>query len=244
MKRSYGGVVLLFVFVLIGGLYVTSKSRSFQFFGIIVDRVETDKKVIALTFDDAPSEYTEDVLAILREKKSKATFFCVGQSLEKFPMQAREIVQQGNELGNHSYSHHRMVLKSRAFIANEIEKTNELIRTAGYAGEITFRPPNGKKLFGLPWYLEKNNIRTVMWDIEPDTYHQGNVNSIVRYTLDKVRPGSIILLHPFCGKECEADREALPLIIDSLIDEGYEFVTVSDLLKEYNTSAKLRFYDK
>jgi chitin deacetylase len=225
-------LLLLIVLIMIGyGLFKISKSRTFQFYGSITNQVNTDKKVVALTFDDAPTEYTDLVLKILSENNIHATFYVIGQALEKYPEQAKTIVLQGNELGNHSYSHKRFVFKSQSFIKNEIEKTDSLIRNVGYTGEITFRPPNGKKLFGLPWYLSRNKIKTIMWDIEPDTYFAGNKKLIVNNVLENIKLGSIILLHPFCEKDCIADRDALPEIISKLKEKGYSFVTISELLK-------------
>ena len=212
-------------------LFQISKSRTFQFFGKISARVNTKQKAVALTFDDAPSPYVKEVLAILKEKQIKATFYEIGKGIEQYPLEAKAIVDSGMEVGNHSYSHERMVLKSPSFIDSEIQKTNGLIKSSGYMGEITFRPPNGKKLFILPWYLKQHNIKTIMWDVEPDTYVSGDSNEIIKYTLDTVQPGSIILIHPLCDKECTSDREALPKIIDGLKLKGYRFVTVSDLLK-------------
>lgn len=212
-------------------LFLTSKSRSFQFFGKIVNRVNTSQKVIALTFDDAPSDKTGQILDILAEQGIKATFYVIGQEAEKYPDQLKAIISNGNEVGNHTYSHKRMVLKSPSFVANEIEKTENIIRNSGYIGTITFRPPNGKKLFILPWHLWRNNINTIMWDIEPDTYYQGYSHKIVEYTLDNIKPGSIILIHPFCGSDCNADREALPILIEQLKEKGYKFVTISELMK-------------
>lgn len=211
-------------------LFQVSKSRTFQFFGGLTHRVETDKKVVALTFDDAPTVRTNDVLDILNRKNINATFYVIGKSMEERFDIARAIVDAGMEIGNHSYSHTRMVLKSQKFVSDEIQKTNELIRKSGYTGEITFRPPNGKKLFGLPRYLNRHGIRTIMWDVEPDTYVAGDADAIVRYTLENTSPGSIILMHPFCEEGCSADRDALPRIIDELHAKGYTFVTVSELV--------------
>ncbi|MBN1288840.1 MAG: polysaccharide deacetylase family protein [Actinobacteria bacterium] len=222
---------LALVLVLAGfGLLMLSNARSFQLFGKLTDRVDTGRKVAALTFDDGPAGNTGEVLDILRDKNAKATFYVIGQSVELYPDQTRAIAARGHELGNHSYSHSRLILKSPSRVELEIEKTNELIRGAGYAGEITFRPPYGKKLVVLPWYLSRNNIETVMWDVEPDTEHAGDAGAILDYTLEKTEPGSIILLHPF-GPEGSADIRALPEIIDGLREEGYSFVTVSELKK-------------
>lgn len=236
-KRIFILILVIFALVLIGGyiLFHISKSRTFQFFGGIIHRVNTSEKVIALTFDDAPTEYSDEVVDILEEKGVKATFYAIGQNIEKYPEEAKNIVTHGHELGNHSYSHQRFLLKSFPFVESEIQKTNELIRNAGYKGEITFRPPNGKKLFSLPWYLRQHNIKTIMWDVEPDTYLSNSVGKeektkfLVDYTVENTRLGSIILLHPLC-ESCEDGRQALELIIDKLQSEGYKFVTISELL--------------
>lgn len=226
----YSVCVVVALLALAYALFLVSKSRSFQFFGGLTQWVATEEKVIALTFDDAPSVHTGTALDILDAKGIPATFYVVGKAMEQSPDVVVDIVRRGHELGNHSYSHQRFLLKSPQFIATEIERTNALIRAAGYADEITFRPPNGKKLIALPWYLRQHGIKTIMWDVEPDTFHVGDADAIVQYTLEQAKPGSIILMHPFCEEVCAADREALPRIIDTLQSRGYRFVTVSQLL--------------
>jgi peptidoglycan/xylan/chitin deacetylase (PgdA/CDA1 family) len=220
----------LLILIVVGYIFfLLSNSRTFQFFGGLINRVNTDKKVVALTFDDAPSSHTEEVLSILKEKGVRATFYEIGKAIEQYPTEAKSISDAGMEVGNHSYSHSRFLFKSQSFIDSEIQKTNQLIRDSGYQGEITFRPPYGKKLFGLPWYLYNHNIKTIMWDVEPDTYASGNADLIVNYTLENAKPGSIILLHPFCDS-CANGRDAIGKIIDGLEKEGYKFVTVSELI--------------
>ncbi len=227
---------LLVFAVFLYSLFKISKSRTFQFFGEIVARVETDKKIVALTFDDAPTAHSDEVLEILAEKDVVATFYVVGQNIEKYPQEAENIVEAGQELGNHSYSHQRFLLKPLSFVELEIEKTNQLIREVGYEDEITFRPPYGKKLFLLPWYLSKHDIKTIMVDVEAETYmskletDEGKVNFLVDHTLEKTKPGSIILLHPFC-ESCKTSRDAIGPIVDGLQAKGYRFVTVSELLQ-------------
>lgn len=233
MTRRQIAIFLCFFFLAtVGyGAYLLMRSRTFQLAGELISRVDTTARVVALTFDDAPGAYTQEVLSILAEKNVKATFYCIGASLEEHPVEAKAIVLGGHELGNHSYSHERMVFKSQSFIAEEITRTNALIEEVGYTDEITFRPPNGKKLVGLPWYLSEHDIRTIMWDVEPDTYVSGDTQQITQYVLDHVVPGSIVLMHPFCGDACTADREALSAVIDGLRAEGYTFVTVGELMK-------------
>lgn len=228
------GLLVFAVFLYL--LFKISKSRTFQFFGEIVARVETDKKIVALTFDDAPTAHSDEVLDILAEKDVLATFYVIGENIEKHPEEARNIVEAGHELGNHSYSHQRFLLKPLSFVELEIEKTNQLIREAGYEGEVTFRPPFGKKLFLLPWYLSKHDIKTIMVDVEAETYmpklesDEEKKDFLSDYTIEQTKSGSIILLHPFC-ESCKSSRDAIGAIIDGLQTKGYQFVTVAELLE-------------
>src|SRR5215475_7640909 len=105
-------VIVVAVVAATAAAYKVSKSRTFQFFGDIIPRVNTRQKVVALTFDDGPTPgLTEEVLSILNEEGVKATFFVIGEDLERNLEEGRKIVAAGHELGNHSYSHKRMVLK-------------------------------------------------------------------------------------------------------------------------------------
>lgn len=148
MIVAVSAVLILIVY----GLWELMNSRSFQVFGELVNRVNTEEKIVALTFDDAPGEKTPIILDLLKEKNITATFYLIGKQIEQYPDIAREIVSRGYEVGNHSYSHERMVFKSMDFIEKEITETNKLIRLLGFEGEITFRPPNGKKLLLLPFF--------------------------------------------------------------------------------------------
>lgn len=224
--------VLLCAAAVAYGLLQVSKSRSFQFFGDLVDRVDTTERVVALTFDDAPTPRAADVLDTLARFDVKGTFYALGSELERTPDLGRRIAAEGHELGNHTFSHRRMVgtNETPGFVRSELDRTDALIRETGYAGPITFRPPYGKKLFVLPWELSRRGVTTVTWDVEPDTFHAGDAAAIERYTLEHVRPGSIVLMHPFCEAGCSADREALPRIIEGLRADGYRFVTVRELL--------------
>ncbi|PJA47445.1 polysaccharide deacetylase [Candidatus Uhrbacteria bacterium CG_4_9_14_3_um_filter_36_7] len=230
MKKLLYTCISLFLFILIlFGLYKVSISRSFQFFGDITSSINTEERVVALTFDDGPTKYTREVLDILKEKNISATFYVIGSDLEKHSDIGAAIVVEGHELGNHSYSHPRFFLKFQSFIDNEIQRTNELIGQAGFDGKITFRPPYGKKLFGLPWYLMIHRIDTVTWDVEPDSFGSES-DFIVQHTIENVKNGSIILLHPLC-ESCNGQRDAIPKIIDALHEQGYKFLTVSELLR-------------
>lgn len=213
-------------------LWNVSRSRTFQFFGDIYPRIDTTEKVVALTFDDGPTDNTDRVLALLSDLNIKATFFVIGADLEKNMTEGKKIVAAGHELGNHTYSHERMVLKSYSFVQGEVEKTDALIKEAGYKGEITFRPPYGKKLFSLPYYLKQHNRKTIMWDVEPETYSEvaSSSENITRYVLENVKPGSIILLHVMYDSR-EESVKSIEGIVSGLRQQGYTFKTVSELLE-------------
>ncbi|QKJ91673.1 polysaccharide deacetylase family protein [Agrobacterium pusense] len=234
MKRT--GCLLVVLAALAAGLigvHFFSKSRTTQLFGGIVARVETERPVVALTFDDGPSvRFTPDVLAVLREREVKATFFLTGKETEENLPQARMIVSEGHQVGNHSYTHSNMMLMGSARIRDEIERTDAAIRTAGHKGEIMFRPPYGKKLLGLPWYLYRHDRKTIMWDVEPESYPDiaEDAAALAKHVIEHTKNGSIIIMHVMYRSR-EASRQALPLIIDGLRQRGFEFVTVSQLLE-------------
>lgn len=221
------GIGLLLIIILFAGIFKVSKLRTFQLFGGLIHEVETENKVIALTFDDGPTKTVEEILPLLDKYNVKATFFLIGQDIEKNPKEAEKLVKAGHQIGNHTYSHKRMVLKSPSFIKEEIEKTDELIRKAGYTGDIDFRPPYGKKLVGLPHYLHKHDRETIMWSLEPDTYYT-NTDEKVKYVVENVQPGSIILLHAMYDQAGE-ELQVIEEILEELTNEGYQFVTVDEL---------------
>lgn len=227
-----GRAAALGVLIVPAMLFATWKlgnSRSVQLFGGIIDRVETSAPVVALTFDDGPTaQFTSEVLDLLDQRQVQATFFVVGRALERDLEVGRQIVAAGHELGNHTYSHTRLVFQPLPLIRQEIERTDELIRQAGHQGEIYFRPPNGKKLILLPYYLAATGRRTATWSVAPESApYEADV--IVARVLDQVRPGSIVLLHVMYESRAES-RAALPGIIDGLRERGYRFVTLSELL--------------
>jgi len=209
-----------------------SRSRDVQVLGSMVRRVETATSVVALTFDDGPLPgFTEEILDALRAEGVRATFFVTGEALEGNTVQARRIVAEGHALGNHSYSHRRMVGVSYGFVQEEIERTDELIRAAGYTGEIHFRPPYSKRLLVLPYYLSRTGRTTILCDVEPESYPgiAADAEKIVQHVVRQARPGSIILLHVMNASRSESVR-AVPATIQALRNKGYTFVTVSELL--------------
>ncbi|MGE7546361.1 polysaccharide deacetylase family protein [Sporosarcina newyorkensis] len=224
-KIIYIIIAILLVFLLLFCTYKLMNSRTFQLFGGLTNSVETNQKVVALTFDDGPTKNVDSVLAVLNHYNIKATFFLIGNEIETNQKEAEEIVKAGHQVGNHTYSHNRMIFKSTSFIKEEIEKTDNLIRRIGYEDEIDFRPPNGKKLLALPYYLNKHKKDTITWNIEPDS-----AVDKIDYVKQNIKNGSIILLHPMYDETGE-QLKLIEDIIKLLLDEDYEFVTVNDLQK-------------
>ncbi|MEK5379991.1 polysaccharide deacetylase family protein [Niallia sp. FSL W8-0635] len=228
MKKILVVVIgILLLFLLLFSTYKLMNARTFQLFGGLTNHVHTNEKVVALTFDDGPTQNVDEILALLDTYDAKATFFLIGNEIEKNPEIAKEIAKNGHQLGNHTYSHKRMIFKSQSFIKTEIEDTNKLIKKAGYTGDIDFRPPNGKRLIGLPYYLKKANMDTILWDIEPDTYYQVAEDK-VNYVKESVKPGSVILMHPMYDQTGE-ELKAIEGVLKTLMEEGYTFVTVNEL---------------
>lgn len=234
-RLALGGIVgVLAIALALVGLRHLARSRTVQLFGEIVHRVDTRDSVVALSFDDGPIASVADTLiAMLRARGVSATFFVTGNELAAAPSSGVALVAAGHELGNHTWSHERMVLVSPATIRDEIESTDSVIRAAGQRGPIRFRPPFGYKLFGLPWYLWRTGRTTVTWDVEPDSYPAvaATPEGIVAHVLERVRPGSIILLHPWYRSRATS-LAAVPGIVDSLQARGYRVTTVGELLGE------------
>ncbi|MBI5232130.1 MAG: polysaccharide deacetylase family protein [Coriobacteriales bacterium] len=239
--RTAGRIALavsLSLLVVGTGVYTLSKSRSLQTTGRLVRRVDTDRKLIALTFDDGPTPgRTEEVLSTLRTYEASATFYVTGQQSAQYPRQVREIIRAGDELGSHTYTHRKMYFIPDATVAEEIGRTDAVLRSAGYTGPITFRPPGCKRLLAAPLYLDRTGRTTVTWDLEPDSIPgiADDADAMVDYVVDNVRPGSIVLMHVMVDSRA-ASREALPRILQELSADGYTFVTVSDLLRSRRQS--------
>lgn len=222
-------VLLVVAVTVLAGGYRVMNARSFALTGHLVQRVDTPDKVVALTFDDGPTGYTPELLRMLEDAGIHATFYLTGAELTAAPQFGTAIAAAGHEIGNHSYSHRRMVLISPGTVADEIERTDALIRHTGYRGPITFRPPYGKKLWALPHYLSTHDRTMVTWDVEPDSATAASAGAIVTETVSQVRPGSIILVHAMYDSR-SATRAAVPRIIAELHAAGYRFVTVSEML--------------
>lgn len=211
------------------GLREVVNSSSFQLFGDYVVRVDTDEKVVALTFDDGPSPWhTPRVLDVLDRHGVKATFFMMGRNVERFPAVAREVIARGHEVGNHSYSHPKLVFMWPQSVRDEIERTDRLLRGVGAVGEIHFRAPHASKLIVLPYVLVRMKKLNVMGDVSADEWRQRPPEVMTRAILQQTRPGSIIGMHDPNGAPT---LRTLEDTLTALQHQGYSFEKVSDFLR-------------
>jgi len=196
-----------------------------------IRKVPTSQKVVALTFDDGPlSPSTPQILAILKEKDVKATFFVVGERVKQFPALVRQEVAEGHEVGSHTFSHPKLTIQSKKQIANEIISTEKVISEVAPQPNL-FRPPGGFYNDTILQLARDRGYLIILWSIDTDDWRYPPVGDIVNSAIKDIKPGSIILLHD--GKYPSSTPEALGFIIDSLKSRGYEFVTVSELLQYY-----------
>jgi peptidoglycan-N-acetylglucosamine deacetylase len=225
-------IVLVSSLLLVAGLWRLSNSRTFQLFGDVIASVPCNENLIALTLDDGPTtKGTQPLLDLLARYDVRATFFLVGRDMRLHPELARQIVAAGHELGNHSYTHQRMLLRWPAFLRRELDDTDAAIRDAGFRGPIFFRPPYGKKLIGLPWILRESHRTSVTWSLEPESTPgvTATPEAMAAYVRDHIIPGSIVLLHAMIDP-AGIKRRTLDLLLPALRARGYRVVTVGALL--------------
>lgn len=197
---------------------------------------EGDKR-IALTFDDGPHpRYTPEILGILDEYGIKATFFFIGQNIEYFPETAHMVFEAGHEIGNHTYSHSSMWSSTPEMMAEEIGKNDKLLKGLGCEEITLFRPPQGLYKSDLPTLLRETNKKAVLWNIDTRDWAHRPSMDIIHDVENNLRGGDIILFHDYVSGE-NTTIPAIKKLIPALIERGYQFVTVSQLLSHEKTPA-------
>lgn len=201
-------------------------SETFKFRG-------PEVKQIALTFDDVPDpRFTSKVLDILREQGVKATFFAVGNRVQKHPALLQRIYREGHLIGNHSYTHPQFKNRSVKQFEDEIVRTERVIqKTIGYRPQL-IRPPYGEINEEQVKWAKKNEYTIVNWNVDSQDWKGLDKEKVMSNILDYVGPGSIVLQHAGggVGSDLNGTIEALPDIIKSLRLQGYHFVTLDELL--------------
>ena len=188
--------------------------------------VRATDKVFALTFDDGPwPEYTRQMLAVLAEKDVKATFFMVGQEVSRRPEIAREVRDAGHAIGNHSWDHPSRPRDPKM----QVQRTDSAIEKAVGFRPTIFRPPYGI-MASMARISEAEGDAVLLWSADSGDWHKPGANTIARRIISQARPGGISLMHDGGGSRAQSVA-ALPVIIDTLRERGYRFVTVPELLR-------------
>ncbi len=194
---------------------------------------KNDEKIIALTFDDGPHPtYTERVLQVLADHDAKATFFEVGMNAEYYPAVTKEILAQGHEIGNHTYSHPDLSKLSQSEIEKEIQKQSKVIEEITGAPPLYFRPPCGSCRDKIIQSAEQHSLTVILWSIDTRDWAGNDAAHIAEDVINSARPGDIILFHDYPVHASQQTVEALERILPALTAEGFRFVTISELLSK------------
>jgi peptidoglycan-N-acetylglucosamine deacetylase len=188
---------------------------------------------VALTFDDGPSESTLDVLEVLDRWRIPATFFQCGANVRRLPDVAQMVFDAGHEIGNHGDMHPYFFFRSAKFIHADLQAAQETFgEVLGWTPKL-FRPPFGVRWFGMRRAQKKLGLRSVMWSCVGLDWRLGS-SAIAARCLDAARSGAIYCLHDGRGLQVRPNVrpsiEAAKRIIPELLDRGYEFETVSEIL--------------
>jgi peptidoglycan-N-acetylglucosamine deacetylase len=186
-------------------------------------------RTIALSFDDTPSPYTEAIFKTLLRYRVRATFFVIGDRIGKHGPLLREMVADGMELGNHSYTHPRGLATEGPGASRELALANAAIERASGFRPCLFRPPYGVLTPDLVQRAKEAGLTTAKWEVNPEDWTHPGVAVIRERVLREVRPGAIIILHDNVETEGQT-VQALPAILEGLQARGYHLVTITQLL--------------
>jgi peptidoglycan/xylan/chitin deacetylase (PgdA/CDA1 family) len=209
------------------------RGRSASVFGRSVWRGPRERATIALTFDDGPSESTPQILEVLAQYRAPATFFQCGANVARLPEIARAVAEGGHEIGNHSYSHPYLFLRSPAEIERELRRAQETIGERTGARPVWFRAPYGARWFGVGAAQRRLQLTGVMWTAIGYDWSL-RVEEVVVRMAASASNGAILCLHD--GRELREKPdvrttvESVRRLVPMLLDRGYQFETVSRLI--------------
>ena len=187
-------------------------------------RAEEQQKYVALTFDDGPSgRYTERLLDGLRERGAKATFLLCGYRMEDFPELTARISREGHEIGFHGYSHDNMSVMSRRKIGEELIRSEKLLPEG--CRPVFLRPPGGAEGDNVRQVAEVRNLGLLLWSVDPKDWAVKDAPLVISRVVETAGDGDVILMHDMSDSSVTAALE----ILDRLQNQGYQFVTVSEL---------------
>jgi len=191
---------------------------------------ENQYKKIALTFDDGPHpRITPKILEILDKYEVKATFFTVGINVHYYPETFEKIVAHGHEVGNHTYTHPHVSRIDTSTLRREIEQCEKEIYEHGEYKTKIFRPPEGMIDNGVATLLKELDYKVILWDIDTRDWDHTPAKAIADMVINSIKSGDIILMHDYISYNSPT-LEALEIFLPILIEKGFRFVTVSELI--------------
>ncbi len=226
------------VCILAGGmLLLLAVWPDYSFYGTTVTHNYAAGKNVALTFDDGPyPPYTEELLKILAERQVKATFFMVAEHAEKYPALVAKIAAQGHEIALHALKHRDFLKLSLAEQQSDVAAGKMILEKLSGQKITLMRPPHGFRDWAVIDTLQRNSLTAVNWSVIPRDWTNPGVAVIVDRVMEQMQSGAIVLLHDGDSPKYVASREetvqAVPIIIDKLRAEGYNFVTVNELMQK------------
>jgi peptidoglycan/xylan/chitin deacetylase (PgdA/CDA1 family) len=199
--------------------------------GKLFERGADTRRAVALTFDDGPHpDLTPRVLEILRRYDARATFFCVGINAEAYPELVGRTVDDGHQVGNHTWSHPFLPDLTRDQVLRQVDATNEALAKAAGGENALVRPPYGARTPSVLRWLAGHGMVTALWDVDAGDWAAPGVGAVTHNVLSRVRPGSVVLMHDAGGDRAQT-VEALPGIVERLLADGYELVTVDEVTR-------------
>lgn len=191
---------------------------------------QNEQNKIALTFDDGPHpRFTREILAILDEYGVTATFFFVGENVSYYSDTAREVARRGHEIGNHTYTHPSAVKTGEQQLRQELRSCEEIIQSVTDTSPKLFRPPQGSWNTRVYEIAREQDYSVILWDIDTQDWADTPADKIASYVIENTKGGNIILMHDYHSGTCTT-TEALRLFLPVLLERGFRFVTVSELI--------------
>ena len=203
----------------LAGIYITPNREKFYF----NSAQENTDKMIALTFDDGPGPYTDELLDGLEKLNAKASFFLVGEKIKSYPDTVAKIARNGHLVGNHTYSHIKLTALSPDEIKKEIDKTNEEIKAITGEAPQFFRPPFGRYNSDTLNYVDMISVR---WSKDTIDWKYEDEERLYRYLIKNAGDGEIFLMHDVEKTTVKGVLRA----IETLQKQGYKFVRADELL--------------
>ncbi len=190
--------------------------------GVLTRKIDKNKKMVALTYDDGPSIYTPGVLKTLQENNAVATFFVVGNRVPTYSDTVKKAYDMGCEIGNHTYEHKCLTTISESEVKRQVSKTNENVKKVTGQAPVIMRPTGGATNTNVKQWV---GIPSIIWSIDTLDWKTRNADSTKRAVLDHVKDGDIVLMHDLYSATASASETIIP----ELVKRGYQLVTVSEL---------------